>query len=774
LAKKKTTPARGKKSARAEVERGSATPALDAYAERIGAEKLNFRRYIVKEQRGSYYIERGLVRLGADGSIRVSKKDLEPTKAEADAIALEIAASDWPVAVGATEAQVKALRARCSGELHVFWDLRRKSVVMCQERIGTREGGKAYVPWTFFSDGEWRRLEPDGALPFWKPERQTPRIMVHEGAKGAKFVDGLVNDPARREELEAHPWGEELAGYCHWGMIGGALAPHRADYDELRAAKPSETVYVCDNDWEGQSALQEVSRAYGGSLKGIRFDKRWPPQWDLADEMPKTLYKGRRFLGPRLARLVVSATHATELVSDGGKGRPFAVLRRAFREEWYHSVKPEVFVHRDWPNLMHTAQEFNSHVRPFSDTDDTARLLKADAASKSADLKYDPSRRPGIYSAGDGGRFINTYWPPDIREEEGSAEPFLDFMRGLVPDEGDRTELTRWVATLVARPEVKMSYGVLMISEVQGVGKGTLGEKILAPLVGASNVSYPSEKEIVDSSFNYWLAHKRLAVIHEIYAGHSSKAYNNLKTIVTDKMVTVSKKYMANYDVENWLHCFACSNSMRAIQLSADDRRWFVPEVTEEKRTKEYWNELNRWLEEGGLGIVLRYCREWLAENAAVERSEAAPWSRQKEAVVKEGYSPGMTLVSEFLDQVEDAMRQDRPETRDWLARNARPSGANGVWKSPGAVVYDKALVELIKNQIHEGRASDRLEKPLTVRKVAKAKGWHVHPEENHAHGAHGKVLCSNAAMTRIAMKELMERVKPLDVRDLAASWFKM
>ena len=84
----------------------------------------------------------------------------------------------------------------------------------------------------------------------------------------------------------------------------------------------------------------------------------------------------------------------------------------------------------------------------------------------------------------------------------------------------------RWCATLVARPDIRMEYGVLLISEMQGVGKGTLGERILAPLVGPWNCSFPTEQSIVDSSFNSWIAHKRLAVVHEIYAGHNIKAYN--------------------------------------------------------------------------------------------------------------------------------------------------------------------------------------------------------------------------------------------------------
>ena len=114
----------------------------------------------------------------------------------------------------------------------------------------------------------------------------------------------------------------------------------------------------------------------------------------------------------------------------------------------------------------------------------------------------------------------------------------------------------------------------MLISEQTGVGKGTLGEKILAKIIGEDNVSSPEEQEIVDSSFNYWCAHKRLAIVHEIYAGQSWKAYNKLKSVITDLYITIKQKFLANYRIDNvgW-HIFACSNSMQALKMADEDRR---------------------------------------------------------------------------------------------------------------------------------------------------------------------------------------------------------
>lgn len=749
------------------------SPTLEIYLLRIGAERLSFKRAMVKEYgKGAsnhYYVEKTLIEIEPDGTIVCRREEHQPTEAEQDEIKREFSKIEFPKSIGASLAGYKKFVSSSGRDPDMFfpmWDRNDDSIRMVQERVNQEDGGKYFVPWSMWSDGEWRNMEPDGNLPFWKPRENSgrSRIMIHEGCKAASRVSAMVDDPA-----SVHPWKDFLSDYEHWGMVGGALAPHRTEYQEIRREKPEEVVYVCDNDYAGESALQMVSKCYGGSLKGIRFGKQFPASWDMADPMPPSLFSVvGRYTGPALTQLMTPATRATEIKApDGKKGRPTTVLRRAFAEEWVHSVRPEVFIHKEWPSKIHTLAEFNNLIAPYSDVDDTARLLKKDDASKTAFLKYDPGRPPGVY--GDGGRYLNTHTPSIIRAEKGDPAPWLDFMDRLIPAEKDRTELLRWVATLVARPEIKMTYGVLLISETQGIGKGTLGEKILAPLVGEHNTSFPSENDVVESNYNYWLAHKRLAVVHEIYAGHSAKAYNKLKSVITDNTMTVSMKYQANYEMDNWIHVFACSNSMRAIQLSYDDRRWAVPKVTELKNSKEYWTNFNSWLTEaGGLGIIRWWASEWVKTNDPVMRGAAAPWSTTKREVIEEGYSPGMILVENFLDKVEFSVAEE-----GWVEKHTKPEGANGEWVSPGVAIVDASLVDMIRFHIYDGKRSDRLEKPLTVRKVAKAKNWFVHPQQKYLDGAkHGKIICSEKAMTEMPIAQLLTVTRPLQVKELAREWF--
>jgi Family of unknown function (DUF5906) len=337
-------------------------------------------------------------------------------------------------------------------------------------------------------------------------------------------------------------------------------------------------------------------------------------------------------------------------------GRPRYEISDAFAEEWLCVAKPEVFINKRQPNRPLTITEFNTTVRPYSDVDDTARLLKKNDASRVDGLAYVPFKddRRGCVITVDGQKLVNTFRPTRIKPVKGDPAPFIEFLDYLLPIEGDRYEAKRWIATLIARPDVRMLYGMLLISKTQGIGKSTLGERILAPLVGPGNVSFPSENDIVDSTYNTWIAHKRLAVVHEIYSGHSRKAYDKLKSTLTDRKVTVSAKYLSGYDIDNFLTALACSNSMKALHLDDEDRRWLVPLVVEKKKPVEYWIEFNEWLRGEGLGIILQWAEDFLREDPSrvVVSGAHAPMTSTKKQVIIESRSEGQQWAYDLAEIV--------------------------------------------------------------------------------------------------------------------------
>ena len=75
-------------------------PALAAYIDRIGAEQLNFRRFMVKEFKGdSYYTEKVLITIMHDFSLEVTDEKYMPSEEEAAAIKEALKEAEFPTSI---------------------------------------------------------------------------------------------------------------------------------------------------------------------------------------------------------------------------------------------------------------------------------------------------------------------------------------------------------------------------------------------------------------------------------------------------------------------------------------------------------------------------------------------------------------------------------------------------------------------------------------------------------------------------------------------------
>jgi hypothetical protein len=655
------------------------TPALRAYVERVGAKQRNFRRYVVTEEDASGY-GREVARIKiAAGKVECNREEYAPTDAERSAIEAELAAINFPKSVLASLAAAEHQRREVGAarqDWFVILTKGRDGVVTCQQRVEPADGGrKFYLPWTWFSDGEWRRMEPDGTLPLWKPRqiRYGPK-MIHEGAKAASFVDWLVNDPEAAEARARHPWAADLGVHEHWGWIGGAARPNDTDWSEL--AGEEVVVVVADHDKQGESAIAPIAWQLANvEVWALAFDDRFPQAFDLADEFPQSLWHAGRYRGPQLLDCLRPATIATREIPSTERGPKAHALRPAFVSQWACSIKPRVYVHKRFPNRLLDEDEFNASVRAFSNVDNTARLLKREHPAMVDGVAYEPGAGRGVVIV-DGIRCINTWMPTRVARAAGplteeQVRPWTEFLEHLFPIKEDREYVERWVATLIARPDIRMKHGLLLISVMQGVGKGTLMEKVLAPLVGWHNTSVPSHKQLTDSGFNSWLVRKRLVLVHELYAGESKKAYNNLKTYVTDTTLTVNEKNLREYETRNVTHYVLSSNSRLALRLVKNDRRWFVPKVTETKQSERYWVDLNAWLVGGGLEIIHQWAYEHVERHGAIGDGAEAPVSAAKDELIELSRSEGQQLVFDLgraaMARKEPTIMWDR-DVRAWLA----------------------------------------------------------------------------------------------------------
>lgn len=706
-----------------------AIPAVSSYLRRIGAEIRSFRTAVIKEEKGKYWRDIAIIRITRDGKVEAPEA-FAPSEEEAKKIEVEVKGVIFPSHQPMLKYDLPPELAKLSKSAIFEFKDEHGRMVMIQARHEKRDGGKAYYPWTYWDDEMWRQMEPEGPLPLWGIDqlKDNAIVFIHEGAKAARFVREMVEAKtfAGQQKLAAHPWGQELSNAAHIGWIGGALSPSRTDWSVINKSGAIKAYIVSDNDKEGRRAVKEISRALRLPTWHLQFTEEWPTSFDLADPFPDKMFHevggNSYYTGPAFLDCIHPATYATDLIPNG-KGKPTPVLREHFKEQWAYIEEADLFVCVDMPSILRSKQIADNVLAAFSDTKLTTDLILKAYHGRTVRLAYRPDIPARTITDAGNGSAINLHLPTTIRAAQGDPTPFLDFLEYLFVSQSDIEEVKRWIATLIACPEVRMEYGLLLVSEAQGMGKTTLGARILAPLVGIRNASFPSEADITHGQFNGWLANKRLVVVSEIYAGQSWKAYNVLKSAVTDRDVYVNEKYMRPYRVENWAHIIACSNSMRALKMEQDDRRWFYPQMNEVPWPRDKFAELHAWLAGGGLSIIRKWAEDF--EGEYVKQGDRAPMTKMKEEMIAESRSEAQHAVHEL-------------------------GAALAAMPQPIAVAM-KDVVQWVR-AIVKSRGEERIyDTDYELRKAMKSAGVFVHEDRIKIGGWLQHVILNRAAVNLIA-----------------------
>jgi len=650
---------------------------------------------------GKYQRTLATIRFGRDGSVRWDDDAYAPTELELNAIggALRSVEFPTPVKLAALNDALPVELLNCPKEnLFVFHDEEGK-IVMLQQRIELQEG-KRYVPWTYYSDGLWRRTEPEGALPLWGlPQlKEHSTVFIHEGAKAAKAVVEMLEGKTTKARAARllNPWVEELSNAAHLGWIGGALSPLRTDWSAINRAGVKRVIIVSDNDAPGVAAVPVIAERIRCLTLHLQFTHDWPEAFDLADPFPTAMFEpidGQNFYtGPMFRQCLHPATWATDAIpQEDARRRPTYVLRDHFLSQWKWIRDIDVFVCVDFPHIQMKKETFNSAMAALSHTRNLSDMVQARYTERAVKLTYRPDTDKRLITQDDSSA-INTYVPGPVVATPGDCGPWHEYLNYLFPDPDDLRTAQRWIATLVGRPDVRMGYAMLLVSEKQGVGKSTLGD-VLAELVGRHNCSFPSETMIVESQFTGWLANKRLVVVNEIYSGHSWKAYNKLKSLITDTHVEVNIKHLPAYSIENWTHFFASSNSLTALKLEKGERRWFIPKVTETSWEPGQFVRLRQWLKAGGYGKIMAWAQGF---GDYVRPGEHPPQSVPKQEMIEASYTDSELLCRQVAEVMLSA-----PEpvgtALSWLRDHCR-NELGKIWETEaqlGKAVREAGLIQI-------------------------------------------------------------------------------
>ena len=208
-------------------------------------------------------------------------------------------------------------------------------------------------------------------------------------------------------------------------------------------------VYVCDNDPAGKAAIKTFSRLYGKRLSVIMYTDKFRAGFDLADKMPSWVSE-QNF---KLAALKLPATWAHRQLDRG------YALTKDFTEEWVHVIQPELYIHCDAPVLMLNLKEFDHLAACYAHGRvKVSELIKAVAHTQVQTIMYNPGLSRGFHLTAEKKRAFNIHYAPVFQKfdkEPPDVTPWEDYLTQLFPEQFDRTEVCRWIATLIVHPETR-------------------------------------------------------------------------------------------------------------------------------------------------------------------------------------------------------------------------------------------------------------------------------------------------------------------------------
>jgi hypothetical protein len=219
----------------------------------------------------------------------------------------------------------------------------------------------------------------------------------------------------------------------------------------------------------------------------------------------------------------------------------------------------------------------------------TNKLLKSKKFNKAetfiTSAKYKPGLinvdRPGIIPLINNGIVLNIYIPNYLTEKKGDVEFLIEFFIWLIGEEKWRI-IEKWIAYMLIYPGEKIKWSIVLVSVVEGVGKGLLA-RILSRILGSDNVNENANYKHLANTHNTLLIGKQVVVLNELSLGDfksKNEGTNTLKNFVGDDTYSCNFKGKPMVILPNLTNFMLFSNDEAVLGLKQGVRRYFFCNIT--------------------------------------------------------------------------------------------------------------------------------------------------------------------------------------------------
>lgn len=174
---------------------------------------------------------------------------------------------------------------------------------------------------------------------------------------------------------------------------------------------------------------------------------------------------------------------------------------------------------------------------------------------------------------------------------------FLNHIKEIITsnDEKIYKYMMSWIAYLIQNPGKKTKTCLILIGK-QGTGK-TIFTDIIAKLFGEYANKNVSDVDLITGQFNTELENKILIVLNEFNVQDKTtnkrSIRNKMKSYITDDSITINRKNVTPYKIENVSNFIIVTNDNNPISIEVGDRRYVVLDVSDKmKNNVDYFNKL--------------------------------------------------------------------------------------------------------------------------------------------------------------------------------------
>ena len=184
--------------------------------------------------------------------------------------------------------------------------------------------------------------------------------------------------------------------------------------------------------------------------------------------------------------------------------------------------------------------------------------------------------KPGMIPMINRGIVLNIYIPNYLQPKKGDVKFVIDFFNWLIGEDKWKI-IEQWIAFMLQQPGIKMKWAIVLVSNIEGVGKGLLA-RICSRILGYENVNENANYKHLTNTHNTLLVGTQLLVLNEVTLGDfKSKAEgtNTLKNFVADDVYSCNFKNKPMIKLPNLTNFMLFSNDERVLSINDGARRYY-------------------------------------------------------------------------------------------------------------------------------------------------------------------------------------------------------